>query len=106
LAGVCPNLAHYEFIAYVIWQRLADALPLTSVRLYEDPELWAEYRGEAMQAYLTVATHFSAAHRLALDHLSFEENSAIYGLCARPTATATTTAWRSPSRDPSTRARG
>jgi 6-pyruvoyl-tetrahydropterin synthase len=73
-----------EFIAYVIWQRLADALPLTSVRLYEDPELWAEYRGEAMQAYLTVATHFSAAHRLALDHLSFEENSAIYGLCARP----------------------
>ncbi|MFQ3612543.1 MAG: 6-carboxytetrahydropterin synthase [Cyanobacteriota bacterium] len=73
-----------EFIAYAIWQRLGDALPLTSIRLYEDPELWADYRGEAMQAYLTVATHFSAAHRLALDHLSFEENSEIYGLCARP----------------------
>ncbi|MFS8885317.1 6-carboxytetrahydropterin synthase [Synechococcus sp. H70.2] len=73
-----------EFIAYAIWQRLADALPLSSVRLYEDPHLWAEYRGEAMQAYLTVATHFSAAHRLALDHLSLEENTAIYGLCARP----------------------
>lgn len=73
-----------EFIAYAIWQRLADALPLTSIRLYEDPELWADYRGEEMQAYLTVATHFSAAHRLALDHLSLEENSEIYGLCARP----------------------
>ncbi|MEN9222749.1 MAG: 6-carboxytetrahydropterin synthase, partial [Thermostichus sp. BF3_bins_97] len=34
--------------------------------------------------YLTVATHFSAAHRLALDHLSLEENTEIYGLCARP----------------------
>jgi len=81
-----------EFMAYTIWQRLtarvsgteSSALPLTSIRLYEDPELWADYRGEDMQAYLTVATHFSAAHRLALDHLSFEENSEIYGLCARP----------------------
>ncbi len=74
-----------EFLAHTIWQRLAEALPLiSSVRLYEDPELWAEYRGESMQAYLTVATHFSAAHRLALDHLSLEENTAIYGLCARP----------------------
>lgn len=37
-----------------------------------------------MQAYLTVGTHFSAAHRLALPDLSFEENSEIYGKCARP----------------------
>lgn len=37
-----------------------------------------------MQAYLTVGTHFSAAHRLALTSLSFEENSEIYGKCARP----------------------
>ncbi len=73
-----------EFIAYAIWQRLRDALPLSSIRLYEDSQLWADYRGEAMEAYLTVATHFSAAHRLALDHLSLEENTRIYGLCARP----------------------
>jgi 6-pyruvoyltetrahydropterin/6-carboxytetrahydropterin synthase len=37
-----------------------------------------------MEAYLTVGTHFSAAHRLALPELSFEENSEIYGKCARP----------------------
>ena len=36
-----------------------------------------------MSTQLTVATHFSAAHRLALDSLSLEENQAIYGLCAR-----------------------
>ena len=37
-----------------------------------------------MEAYLTVSAHFSAAHRLALNHLSDEENSEIYGKCARP----------------------
>lgn len=37
-----------------------------------------------MEAYLTVGTHFSAAHRLALSHLSYEENCEIYGKCARP----------------------
>ncbi|RMF20739.1 MAG: 6-carboxytetrahydropterin synthase, partial [Cyanobacteria bacterium J083] len=37
-----------------------------------------------MEASLTVKTHFSAAHRLALDELSLEENQEIYGKCARP----------------------
>lgn len=37
-----------------------------------------------MDAYLTVSTHFSAAHRLASPHLSYDENCAIYGKCARP----------------------
>lgn len=73
-----------EWIAHTIWHRLQDQLPLTSVRLYEDPQLWADYQGEDMQANLTIGTHFSAAHRLALDHLSLEENAEIYGLCARP----------------------
>ncbi len=73
-----------EFIAYTIWQRIADSLPLVSIKLYEDPHLWAEYQGEGMQANLTISTHFSAAHRLALDHLSLETNTEIYGLCARP----------------------
>ena len=36
-----------------------------------------------MEAYLTVNTHFSAAHRLAHVDLSFEENSEIFGKCAR-----------------------
>lgn len=73
-----------EWIAQVCWQRLADHLPLVALQVYEHPELWAEYRGEPMETYLTIRTHFSAAHRLALDSLSFEENSEIYGLCARP----------------------
>ena len=37
-----------------------------------------------MEAYLTVSAHFSAAHRLALPDLSYEENCEIYGKCARP----------------------
>jgi 6-pyruvoyltetrahydropterin/6-carboxytetrahydropterin synthase len=72
-----------ENIARQIWQRLAPHLPLISITLYEHPELFAEYQGQDMQAYLTVGTHFSAAHRLALDHLSLEENTEIYGKCAR-----------------------
>jgi len=37
-----------------------------------------------MDAYLTISTHFSAAHLLAHPDLSYEENSEIYGKCARP----------------------
>ena len=37
-----------------------------------------------MEAFLTVSTHFSAAHRLARPDLSFEKNCEIYGKCARP----------------------
>jgi 6-pyruvoyltetrahydropterin/6-carboxytetrahydropterin synthase len=73
-----------ENIARCIWQRLAPHLPLTNIRLLEHPELWADYQGNAMEATLTVKTHFSAAHRLALPQLSQEENTEIYGKCARP----------------------
>ncbi len=77
-----------ENIARVIWQRLAPHLPphthLTNIQLHETPELWANYQGNGMEAYLTVSTHFSAAHRLALPELSDEENHEIYGKCARP----------------------
>lgn len=73
-----------ENIARVIWQRLAPYLPLVNIQLFEHPELCADYRGNNMEAFLTVKTHFSAAHRLALPHLSYEENSEIYGKCARP----------------------
>jgi 6-pyruvoyltetrahydropterin/6-carboxytetrahydropterin synthase len=54
------------------------------VQLFEHPELWADYTGNGMEAYLTVSTHFSAAHRLAHPDLSNEENTEIYGKCARP----------------------
>jgi 6-pyruvoyltetrahydropterin/6-carboxytetrahydropterin synthase len=73
-----------ENIARVIWQRLAPHLPLVRVQLFEHPELWADYMGNSMEAYLTISTHFSAAHRLAHPNLSNEENTEIYGKCARP----------------------
>lgn len=72
-----------ENIARVIWQRLAPHLPIVNIQLFEHPELWAEYQGNGMEASLTVKTHFSAAHRLALPQLSLEQNSEIYGKCAR-----------------------
>jgi 6-pyruvoyltetrahydropterin/6-carboxytetrahydropterin synthase len=73
-----------ENIARVIWQRLAPYLPVVRIQLFEHPELWADYLGNGMEAYLSISTHFSAAHRLAHPNLSYEENSEIYGKCARP----------------------
>jgi 6-pyruvoyltetrahydropterin/6-carboxytetrahydropterin synthase len=73
-----------ENIARVIWQRLAPHLPLVKIQLFEHPELWTEYYGNDMEASLSIKTHFSAAHRLALPDLSLEENAEIYGKCARP----------------------
>jgi 6-pyruvoyltetrahydropterin/6-carboxytetrahydropterin synthase len=73
-----------ENIARVIWQKLAPHLPLVKIQLFEHPQLWAEYQGNGMEAYLTISTHFSAAHRLAHPDLNQEENTEIYGKCARP----------------------
>ncbi len=73
-----------EYLAQVIWQRLAPHLPLTNIQVFEHPKLWADYQGNSMEAHLTVSTHFSAAHRLAHPDLSFEDNCEIYGKCARP----------------------
>ncbi len=73
-----------EHIAKVIWQRLSLHLPIVNIQLFETPDLWADYTGNGMEAYLTVSSHFSAAHRLALPHLSYEENCEIYGKCAWP----------------------
>ncbi|MBW4433899.1 MAG: 6-carboxytetrahydropterin synthase [Pelatocladus maniniholoensis HA4357-MV3] len=73
-----------ENIARVIWQKLAPHLPLVRVQLFENPELWADYMGNGMEAYLSVSTHFSAAHRLAHRDLSEQDNFEIYGKCARP----------------------
>ncbi|AFY73467.1 6-pyruvoyl-tetrahydropterin synthase [Synechococcus sp. PCC 7502] len=73
-----------ENLARIIWQRLQPYLPIVNIQLFESPELWADYQGNNMEAHLTISTHFSAAHRLAQDHLSLEENTVIYGKCARP----------------------
>lgn len=72
-----------ENLARVIWNRLAPYLPLVRIQLFEHPQLWADYKGQDMNAYLTISNHFSAAHRLALPTLSLEQNFEIYGKCAR-----------------------
>lgn len=73
-----------EWLLHAIWGRLVPHLPLRSLRLYEQPTLWADYLGNAMEAFLTIRRHFAAAHRLARPELSQAENEAIYGKCARP----------------------
>jgi len=73
-----------EALARIIWTRLMPHLPLVALRLYEHPRLWADYLGNAMDAYLTIRTHFAAAHRLAKEELSQKENEKLYGKCARP----------------------
>ena len=78
--GILPTT---EALVSVIWNRLKNDLPLTSLRLYESPILWADYYGKKMEALLTVQTHFNAAHRLAKDEISLTENKKIYGKCAR-----------------------
>lgn len=73
-----------EWLCHCIWQRLKPNLPVVGIRLYEHPHLWADYFGQTMDAFLTISTHFAAAHRLARHELSPEENVATYGKCARP----------------------
>ena len=73
-----------EALALAIWRRLAPHLPLMGLRLHETDTLWADVLGDSMEAFLTIRTHFAAAHRLARQELSQEANEAIYGKCARP----------------------
>ena len=73
-----------EALGLAIWQRLAPLLPLMGLRLYETPTLWADVLDDSMEAFLTIRTHFAAAHRLARPELSQADNEAIYGKCARP----------------------
>ncbi len=73
-----------ENMARIIWERLSSHLPLVRVQLFEHPQLWADYMGNGMEAYLSVSTHFSAAHRLAHPDMSLEDNFEVYGKCARP----------------------
>ena len=73
-----------EALASAIWSRLAPRLPLVGIRLYESDTLWADLLGDTMEAFVSIRTHFAAAHRLAREELSQAENDAIYGKCARP----------------------
>ncbi|MFM1799151.1 MAG: hypothetical protein RLZZ117_1429 [Cyanobacteriota bacterium] len=76
-----------EALALAIRARLSPHLPVVAIRLYEHPDLWADALGgparNPMEAFLSIRTHFAAAHRLAREELSQQENEAIYGKCAR-----------------------
>jgi 6-pyruvoyltetrahydropterin/6-carboxytetrahydropterin synthase len=84
-----------EALGRAIWGRLAPLLPLAGIRLYEQGDLWVDLIAPPasasapaatlpMEAFLSIRTHFAAAHRLARPELSQAENEAIYGKCARP----------------------
>jgi 6-pyruvoyltetrahydropterin/6-carboxytetrahydropterin synthase len=77
-----------EALALAIRRRLAPHLPVAGLRLHESSDLWADVltdpTADPMEAFLSIRTHFAAAHRLARPELSQAENEAIYGKCARP----------------------
>ena len=77
-----------EALAIAIRDRLAPHLPVMGIRLFEHPDLWADVLSgptiDPREAFLSIRTHFAAAHRLAREELSQTENEAIYGKCARP----------------------
>ncbi|MFO7628585.1 MAG: 6-carboxytetrahydropterin synthase [Prochlorococcaceae cyanobacterium] len=87
--GMLPTT---EALALAIRRRLAAHLPLVGLRLYEQSNLWADVicdptsdpTFDPMEAFLSIRSHFAAAHRLARPELSQSENEAIYGKCARP----------------------
>lgn len=76
-----------EALALAIRDRLNPLLPVIAIRLHEHPDLWADVlsgpASHPMEAFLSIRTHFAAAHRLAREELSQAENEAIYGKCAR-----------------------
>jgi 6-pyruvoyltetrahydropterin/6-carboxytetrahydropterin synthase len=73
-----------ENIVAVLWTLIAPRLPrgveLRRLRLYETPDIFAEYDG-GDTATFGRAYGFSAAHRLNAPGLSPEENVALYGKC-------------------------
>jgi 6-pyruvoyltetrahydropterin/6-carboxytetrahydropterin synthase len=77
-----------EALALAIRDRLTPHLPVVGLRLHEQTNLWVDViagpRIDPMEAFLSIRTHFAAAHRLARPELSQAENEAIYGKCARP----------------------
>jgi 6-pyruvoyltetrahydropterin/6-carboxytetrahydropterin synthase len=78
-----------EALCQAIWTRLAPQLPLVGLRLHETDTLWVDLLAPGpdptpMEAFLSIRTHFAAAHRLARPELSQGENETIYGKCARP----------------------
>lgn len=72
-----------ETLAHFVFERLAKALPVQRVQLWENSYFFAEYTAEGTTS-LAVTQHFTAAHRLHAPKLSEKENLALYGKCNNP----------------------
>ena len=74
------NLAKLFF--ELIKANLPEAIILTSVKLYEDSDLYVEYRPTVVE--FVRRYRFSASHRLFNNKFSSEENLRIFGKCSNP----------------------
>ncbi|TVY10892.1 6-carboxytetrahydropterin synthase [Paenibacillus cremeus] len=93
--GKFLNKEHPYFLDYVptaenlvsfFWNRLDHQVKnceLFRIRVQEDHWLQAE-KGRDSVVFLTRKYHFCAAHRLHSDHLTEEENKALFGKCNNP----------------------
>jgi len=76
-----------ENIVQVLWGLIGPGLPegvsLARLRLYETPDIFAEFYGGATAGFGR-AYSFSAAHRLHNARLSPDDNLALYGKCNNP----------------------
>jgi 6-pyruvoyltetrahydropterin/6-carboxytetrahydropterin synthase len=76
-----------ENLVRVLWRLIAARLPaharLVHLRLYEQPDLWADYDGTGETQFSRLYT-FASAHRLHAPTLSDDENRLIYGKCNNP----------------------
>ena len=79
-----------ENISQYCWDCIEPRLPveaiLTSIRIWEMPTLWATRcrGGGDMEVSITRAYDFAASHKLHSNHLSDEENQALFGKCNNP----------------------
>jgi 6-pyruvoyltetrahydropterin/6-carboxytetrahydropterin synthase len=69
-----------ECLSRFIYSQVSGQLPVKRVQLWENPDFFAEYLGEA-QCRLGLRSGFQAAHRLHGPQLSDEENVRLYANC-------------------------
>ncbi|MEP6809710.1 MAG: 6-carboxytetrahydropterin synthase [Chthoniobacterales bacterium] len=72
-----------EVLAQYIFERAANFLPVTRVRLHERSDFFAEYQGSG-ERLLGLQMPFSAVHRLQSYEYSPEQNLKMYGKCNNP----------------------
>jgi 6-pyruvoyltetrahydropterin/6-carboxytetrahydropterin synthase len=76
-----------ENIVSVLWELIAPRLPdgvgVHRLRLFETPEIFADYYGTETACF-TRSYGFSAAHRLDSPALDAGENQAVFGKCNNP----------------------